>query len=111
MDISDILLATIKDAPTFLSVTMYAITLGLFFWYHKRKSDIDEKNATNNAAKQQIEVLMHQLEVLSNELTEARKQLAEIHDQNIKLMEQLRKANIRISELEVLLAARNSKEL
>ena len=111
MDISDILLATIKDAPTFLSVTMSAITLGLFFWYHKRKSDIDEKNATNNAAKQQIEVLIHQLEVLSDELTEARKQLAEIHAQNIKLMEQLRKANIRISELEVLLAARNSKEL
>ena len=111
MDISDILLATIKGAPTFLSVTMSAITLGLFFLYHKRKSDIDEKNATNNAAKQQIEVLMHQLEVLSNELTEARKQLTEIHDQNIKLMEQLRKANIRISELEVLLAARNSKEL
>lgn len=110
MDFTKYALEIFKDAPTFISVGMSMITLGLLFFYHKRKNDIEEKGVEGSAHKQQIEVLMQQIELLSEELTQARTQLAQIHEQNIRLMEQLRKANIRISELEVLLASRQFRE-
>lgn len=110
MDFAGLALEIFKNAPTFISVSMTIITLGLLFYYHKRKNDIEERGVEKSAHKQQIEVLMQQIELLSEELTQARSQLAQIHEQNLKLMEQLRKANIRISELEVLLVSKQFRE-
>jgi hypothetical protein len=52
---------------------------------------------------------LEQVAFLSEELTKARKQLAEIHEQNIKLMEEVRESNKRIQELERMLEHNRSQ--
>ena len=51
---------------------------------------------------------MEQIEMLSDELSKTREQLTNLHEQNINLMAELRNANRRIGELEVLIEKRSS---
>lgn len=106
MDFTSLILEFLKDTPSFISVIMSTVAIFLLFLYHKKKNEIEERSLEETSHKHQIEVLMQEINLLSSELTQARAQLAEIHEQNIKLMEQLRKANMRINELEIILARR-----
>ena len=107
MELAVMILKLVKDLPTAVSIALSGLAIVIVGWAHFRKVDMAAKTSTSSIENQQIETLMKQIKLLIDELTQARHQLAEIHNQNIHLMEQLRSANQRISELEITVA--NSK--
>ena len=74
-----------------------------------RKTNIEEITSIGTLQQTNIKGMLEQVAFLSEELTKARKQLAEIHEQNIKLMEEVRESNKRIQELERMLEHNRSQ--
>ena len=97
---------SLNGLPSYLSVAV-SITI-LFFagFLYMKKTNIEEVTSVGTVQHQQIEGLMKQVELLSEELTKARNQLTAIHEQNMKLMVQVRESNIRIQELETIISKR-----
>lgn len=102
---SAIALATSNSGAVSLTLSAIALAAGIILYFKKTK--IDEYTSVGTLQHQQIDSLMAQVKLLSDELTKAREQLSEIHEQNMKLMVQVRESNTRIQELEDLL---NSKK-
>lgn len=101
---------TLQHLPTSLSfiASLGILTLGL--WLKIKKSDVEEKKSESEIQIAQVESLMQQIKLLSDELDRTRKQLTELHLQNLELMEQLREANRRIGELELVLERRSESD-
>lgn len=91
------------NMPTVVSVTLSVVALFFATWLKFKKVDIEEKTSVTSTQAKQVESLMAQIDQLSTQLHQTRQQLAELHEQNIHLMEELRTANKRITELETLL--------
>jgi TolA-binding protein len=89
--------------PTTISVIFSLIALAITGFLHFRKVNIEDKTSSSSVHERQVKSLIDQIDQLSEDLKEARKQLQEIHNQNIELMKQLRNANHRIAELEIVL--------
>ncbi len=85
-----------------LTLSVVALVSGIVLYFKKTK--IEEYTSVGTLQHQQIDSLMAQVKLLSDELTKAREQLTEIHEQNMKLMVQVRDSNNRIQELEELLS-------
>jgi septal ring factor EnvC (AmiA/AmiB activator) len=92
-----------SNLPTTVSVLFSLIALAVTGFLHFRKVNIEDKTSSSSVHERQVKSLIEQIEQLSSDLTEARKQLQEIHNQNIELMKQLRNANHRIAELEIVI--------
>jgi Tfp pilus assembly protein PilO len=92
-----------KDLPTLVSVVLSLAALAVTGWLHFRKVNIEDKTSSSSVHERQVKSLIEQIDQLSDDLKEARNQLAEIHNQNVELMKQLRSANHRIAELEVVI--------
>ncbi len=93
----------IGNMPTVVSVSLSVIALFFATWLKFRKVDIEEKTSVTSSQAKQVESLMAQIDQLSTQLLKTREQLDQLHEQNIHLMEELRNANKRITELESLL--------
>lgn len=96
----------IGNMPTVVSVSLSIIALFFATWLKFRKVDIEEKTSVTSTQAKQVESLMAQIDQLSASLTLTRQQLNDLHEQNIHLMEELRNANKRITELEIMLEKR-----
>ena len=92
-------LETSGGASFFISLIVLIIGGVLYF----RKTNIDQLTSVGTLQQAQVKSLLSQIELLSEELTKARHQLAEIHEQNVRLMEEVRDSKHRIQELEQLL--------
>lgn len=100
----DVILDTVVGKlPTAISVSISLLALGLAFILNRRKVDIEAQTSISSATNRQVESLMSQILLLSNELERTREQLSLLHEQNIELMGELRAANRRIGELEMLI--------
>ena len=93
----------IGESPTQLSSILAILALIMAFWMNYKKVNIEEKTSYTSVQSTQIEGLLAQITTLSLELERTRSQLRDLHDQNIELMTELRKSNMRIGELEKLL--------
>lgn len=93
----------LSTVPAGVSMAISLATIGLVWYLNYKKVTVESEDAGSNIHQRQVTSLMAQIELLSKELNQAREQLTEIHEQNIQLMEQLRIANRRISELETLI--------
>jgi len=93
----------ISDLPTTISVVFSLVALAITGFLHFRKVNIEDKTSSSSVHERQVKSLIDQIDQLSEDLKEARKQLQEIHNQNIELMKQLRNANHRIAELEIVI--------
>lgn len=92
-----------KSLPASASVILSFIAIGIAFFLQRKKINIEETTSISSNQQKQIDSLMSQIQLLSDELEKTRQQLSELHNQNIELMKQLREANHRIGELEMLL--------
>jgi septal ring factor EnvC (AmiA/AmiB activator) len=95
------------NSPTVLTLIFSSIALIAGFWFFSRKTNIEEATSVGTLQHQQIEGLLKQVQYLSDELAKARNQLAQIHDQNVKLMLEVRTSNLKIQELEDIINRRN----
>lgn len=95
----------LDNLPPLLSLATSVAFLAVGIWLKMRKTHVDERKTESDVHLAQIESLMSQVRMLSEELNHTRVQMSELHDQNLALMSQLREANMRIAELEVLLNA------
>jgi uncharacterized coiled-coil protein SlyX len=93
----------INNAPTIVSGVSSVLAILLATWLKMRNVNVEEKTSAGSFQVKQIETLMSQIVMLSDELTKTRTQLSAMHEQNLKLMEELREANHRIGELEKML--------
>lgn len=84
-------------------LSFLALIGGAIFYFKKTK--IDEYTSVGTVQHQQIDSLLEEVKLLSEELSKARQQLSEIHEQNVKLMVQIRESNLRIQELEDIIHA------
>lgn len=87
--------------PTSLSLVISVLILAISIWLNIKKISTEDKKSENEIQVAQVESLMHQIKILSEELDKTRKQLSFLHKENIELMDKLREANRRISELEL----------
>lgn len=101
---------TLQRLPASLSFITSLGILILGVWLKIKKADAEEKKNESDIQIAQVESLMQQIKLLSDELDRTRKQLSDLHLQNLELMEQLREANKRISELERALAQTHCHE-
>lgn len=67
-----------------------------------RKANMDSKTVHAAIDQKHINGLIKQIETLSDELHDAREELTRIHTLNMKLLEEISDANIRIRELEMM---------
>lgn len=104
MELVTALLGLLQNLPIAISAGISIFAVIIVAYLHYRKVSIEDRNTSSTIQEQQIKSLMEQIKLLSDELMQARTQLHDIHNQNIKLMEQLRDANKRIGELEILLS-------
>ena len=65
-----------------------------------KKTNIDEVTSVGTVQHQQIDALLDQVKFLSEELSKARDQISAIHEQNLRLMQQVRESSLKIQELE-----------
>lgn len=65
-----------------------------------KKTNIEEVSSVGTIQHQEIEALLDQVKFLSEELTKARDQISAIHEQNLRLMHQVRESSLKIQELE-----------
>jgi len=103
MELTITLDQVLSNIPTLLSIIGSIVIAIVGTWLKLRNIDIGEKTTAPTYQANQIETLMKQIELFSDELTKARNQIQEMHDHNIELMEQLRIANQKINDLELLL--------
>ena len=75
-----------------------------------KKTNIEEVTSVGSAHHQQIEALLNQVKFLSEELTKARDQISVIHEQNMRLMYQVRESSLKIQELEDVIHKRNKED-
>lgn len=100
----DVVLQLINgELPIAISALLSAAAIVLVFILNRRKVDIEENTSLSTATARQVDSLMAQIVLLSNELERTREQLSALHIQNIELMTELRAANRRIGELELLI--------
>lgn len=95
----------LDNLPPVLSVVGSVLFLAVGVWLRWRKTHVDERRTESDVHLAQVESLMNQVRMLSEELIQTRVQMNELHTQNLELMGQLREANKRIAELEILLGA------
>ena len=93
----------LSTVPAGVSMAISLDTIALVWYLNYKKVTVESEDTGSNIHQRQVSSLLAQVELLSKELNQAREQLTEIHEQNIQLMEQLRIANRRISELETLI--------
>ena len=65
-----------------------------------KKTNIEEVTSVGTVQHQQIDALLNQVKFLSEELSKARDQISAIHEQNLRLMQQVRESSLKIQELE-----------
>lgn len=65
-----------------------------------KKTNIEEVTSVGSMQHQQIDDLLNQVKFLSEELAKAREQISVIHEQNLRLMQQVRESSLKIHELE-----------
>lgn len=65
-----------------------------------KKTNIEEVTSVGTVQHQQIDALLNQVRFLSEELSKARDQISAIHEQNLRLMQQVRESSLKIQELE-----------
>ena len=103
MDFTIDIVKMISNFPASINLSLSLLILAIILWLKIKKAIIEEKKSENDIQIAQIESLMQEIKLLSDELDKTRKQLSDLHLQNLELMEQLREANKRISELELAL--------
>ena len=65
-----------------------------------KKTNIEEVTSVGTVQHQQIDALLNQVRFLSEELSKARDQISAIHEQNLRLMQQVRESSLKIQDLE-----------
>lgn len=95
--------SVLETLPTALSVSGSVLFLIVGLWLRLRKTNLEGRKTESDVHLAQVESLMSQVRLLSEELNQTREQMNVLHHQNLELMGQLREANRRIGELEVLL--------
>lgn len=89
-----------SEFPVSLNLFLSLIVLAVSLWLAVKKTDVLGKKSENEIQVARVESLMQQIRLLSDELDKTRNQLSFFHKENIELMNQLREANKRISDLE-----------
>ena len=82
-------------------ISTLALIIGAYIFI--KKSNLENKTSAGTIQERQLNVLYDEVHKLNKELGEARRELNDIHGQNMKLLEEIAMANIRIKELEVTL--------
>lgn len=90
-----------SEFPGSLNLFLSLIVLAISLWLNIKKTSVLGEKTESEIQTAQVENLMQHIKLLSDELDKTRKQLSNLHKENIELMNQLREANKRISELEV----------
>ena len=100
MDIVVGILSALFESSVELAIFFGLIAASIVFLWFQKKMNMDSLNNLNKNQSEQIDSLVKQLEYVSAELTKARIQLSEIHDQNTRLMTQVRDYSRKITTLE-----------
>jgi peptidoglycan hydrolase CwlO-like protein len=108
MDLTFLFEYLLKSLPTSIAIGLSLLSIGIASWLKYKKFDVEEKTSMSSIHTKQVESLMEQIEMLSDELSKTREQLTSLHEQNISLMQELRNANRRIGELEILIEKRSA---
>lgn len=108
MDLTFLFEFLLKNLPTSIAIGLSLFSIGIASLLKYKQIDVDEKTTISSIHTKQVESLMEQIEMLSDELSKTREQLTNLHEQNINLMAELRNANRRIGELEVLIEKRST---
>ena len=93
-------LSGLGGLPSFVAGSISVAILlfgGILF---AKKTNIEEVTSVGTIQHQQIETLLNQVKFLSDELSKARDQISAIHEQNLRLMHQVRESSLKIQELE-----------
>lgn len=98
------IIKTLSQLPPSISLVASVFILTISIWMSIKKVNTQDKKFKNEIQVAQVESLLHQIKLLSEELDKTRNQLSFLHEENIKLMDKLREANKRISELELSLS-------
>jgi chromosome segregation ATPase len=99
----ELLSTFIAIATSVSSVELGFLALAAAVFFQWRKTSLAERTAKSASYKEAMDGLLTQINALSNQLNSTREQLDELHDRNVDLMYQLREANSRIAELELIL--------
>lgn len=91
-----LLLTLLKDAPAAVTLTVAFVAATFAMFLYSRKINIEDVTSIGKT-------LSTQLASQASLVTTLSQQIAELHAQNIHLMEELRKANAKIDELEEVL--------
>lgn len=91
-----LLFAALKDAPAAVTLTVAFVTAVFAMFLYSRKINIEDVTSIGKTLSTQLTSQAALVSTLSE-------QIAELHAQNIHLMEELRKANAKIDELEEVL--------
>lgn len=81
-------------------VSLLALLVGAYVFL--RKTNLESKTSLGTLQERQMTGLYNQVHKLTKELVEARNELSHIHAQNMKLLEEVSMASIRIKELETM---------
>lgn len=100
----EILKGSAGQGLTGLVISIIALLFGA--WLMVKKTKIHEVTSIGDIQQKQITTLLSQIEFLSEELSKTRKEISELHEQNVRLMSQLRVSNERLEELENILDSR-----
>ena len=104
MELMEILMVLIQNVPTTISMVLSVFAISMAIYLNGKKIKNESRSTEIDVHEKQVKLLLSQVEILSKDLATARDQLNIIHNQNIELMKQLRDANARIGELEILLS-------
>lgn len=88
-----VLFAALKDAPAAVTLTVAFVVAVFAMFLYSRKINIEDVTSIGKTLSNQLETQAKLVSSLSTQITE-------LHAQNIHLMEELRKANVKIDELE-----------
>lgn len=91
-----LLLALFKDAPAAVTLTVGFVVSVFAMFLYSRKINIEDVTSIGKTLSTQLASQAALVTTLSD-------QIAELHAQNIHLMQELRKANAKIDELEEVL--------
>lgn len=87
----------------FVSAFFLALFVLTAIYVHVKKVKTEEEKQHVANQDRQIKTLLEQVGFLSEELQKARSELHEIHEQNMRLLQEIAAANIKIKELESLI--------
>ncbi len=100
MDVLSTIFTAASQLPPVVSIVVGGFGVVVAGWIYYRKVQLEERVAASSIQKIQIKSLLEQIEMLSSDLILARHEMRQLHDQNVKLMVELREANQRISAME-----------